>query len=257
MLESWLKNIKKWVDGQDVLDEPGQPRSRSSREDFIVAIAREIDRVLREEMFTPPGGPTYIPRQYIVFLSPDADAEWQGEKRDGLQKGLNYAISERIKELESTSKFQTDRIKIELRVDATLEKDRFRVQAIWDKDETTVRPRAQKDAEETVVRAREPLFFICVARAGQEPQKKHFHKSEITVGRGSRQIEVDLKLEGDQEVSRRHATIIKRGDGLFTITCHSPNPITLPDGRELYKDESAELRPGDKISICSFELVIG
>jgi hypothetical protein len=35
------------------------------------------------------------------------------------------------------------------------------------------------------------------------------------------------------------------------------NPIKLPGGRELHKGESAELQPGDRISICSFELVIG
>lgn len=255
MLKAWLENLRKWVDGEDAFDDPGQPSSRSKREDFIVAVAREIDRVLRQEMFTPPGGPTYIPRRYIVFLSPDVDAEWQGEKREGLERGLHYAISERIKQLVGANKFQTDTITIELRMDAALEKERFRVQAIWDNDETIVRPR--DDEEETIVKARDPLFWITVARPGQEPQKKSFYKGEITIGRGSRQIQVDLELKGDREVSRRHATLTRRDDGLFTITCHGLNPIGLPDGRELHSGESAELRPGDRISICSFELVIG
>jgi hypothetical protein len=49
---------------------------------------------MQREMFTPPGGPTYIPREYIVFLSNDDDKEWQGDKRRGLEQGLFHVLSE-------------------------------------------------------------------------------------------------------------------------------------------------------------------
>src|SRR5260370_5535133 len=140
---SWFENLRKWIDGEEDLDEQGQPRHRSKWEDFLVAIAREVEQTMLREMFTPPGGPTYIPREYIVFLSPADDADWQGEKREGLQRGLFHVLSERAKELVGTKEFQTRTFTVELRVDAGLEAGHFRVQHIWDTSspKTIVRPR--------------------------------------------------------------------------------------------------------------------
>ena len=85
-----FEGFRRWLDGEEVLDEAGQPKARSKWEDFMVAVAREIGAVMEREMFTPPGGPTYIPREYVVFLSADDDADWQGEKREGLERGLHH-----------------------------------------------------------------------------------------------------------------------------------------------------------------------
>ena len=86
--------LKKWIDGEDELEEQADAQTQQQRSrwnDFLVAIAREIEATMQREMFTPPGSPTYIPREYIVFLNPEDDAEWQGEKREGLQRGLQEA----------------------------------------------------------------------------------------------------------------------------------------------------------------------
>src|SRR5499433_3441955 len=136
--------LRKWIDGVEDLADPGKPRPRSKWEDFMVAIAREVEHTMQQEMFTPPGGPTYIPREYIVFLSPSDDADWQGEKREGLQRGLYHVLSERARELVGTKEFQTRTFTVELRVDAALEASHFRVQHIWDTSapKTIVRPGA-------------------------------------------------------------------------------------------------------------------
>jgi hypothetical protein len=42
----------------------------------------------------------------------------------------------------------------------------------------------------------------------------------------------------------------------FQITCHSANPIFLNGAQKLRKGESAVVQIGDKIGICSYELVI-
>ena len=279
-LHNWLESLRKWIDGEEDLDEQGQPRARSKWDDFLVSIAREVEDTMQRERFTPPGGPTYVPREYVVFLNPEDDAEWQGEKREGLERGLHHVLSERARELAGENQFQTRSIIVELRVDPGLDRGRFRVQHVWDTEaqKTMVKPRKRPEEnkqlqssevepveeEATIVRARqsaEPSFSLQVRRASAGAEAagatvSQFFNDEVTIGRGARQVAVDLKLEGDLEVSRKHATITKRSSGDFTITCHGANPILLEPGREVAANQTAEVKPGDKITICSYELMI-
>jgi hypothetical protein len=267
MKRKWIEGLRKWIDGEEEIEDEPQPRSKW--DDFLVSIAREVEACMRQEMFTPPGGPTYIPREYMIFLNPEDDAQWQGEKREGLERGLRHVLEERARELAGDNQFQTRTLALELRVDAALERGRFRVQHTWDSEteKTMVKPRKraerptqETDDEATIVRPRkasEPLFSISFRRAGQEGAAETiaFYKDEISIGRGSRQVAVDLKLEGDLEVSRKHATITHR-EGAFRIECHGANPVLIEASREVPAGESAEVRPGEKIAVCSYELVI-
>lgn len=281
-MRAWIENLRKWIDGEESLDEKGEPQPRSKWDDFLVAVAREIEASMKREMFTPPGGPTYVPREYIVFLSPSDDAEWQGEKREGLERGLHHVLSERAKELAGENQFQTRTLIVELRVDAGLDPTRFRVQHVWDTEaqKTMVKPRkraepapaealaatAKLDDEATIVRPRKsaepvvPTFSVQVQKKaeGSDPATadvREFFKEEITVGRGSRHSAVDLKLEGDLEVSRLHATLAKAGDE-YKVTCKGANPIVINDDREVAAGESVNIKAGDKILVCSYELCI-
>ena len=128
--KGFFEKLRQWIDGEEDLDEQGEVKLRSKWDDFLVAIAREVEAVMQRELFTPPGGPTYIPREYLVFMNPEDDAEWQGEKREGLQRGLHYVLSERAKVLAGENDFQTKTLAVELRVDAGLERNRFRVQPV-------------------------------------------------------------------------------------------------------------------------------
>jgi predicted component of type VI protein secretion system len=69
-------------------------------------------------------------------------------------------------------------------------------------------------------------------------------------------VAVDLQLEGDLEVSRKHATISKRADGVFSVTCHGANPIVVDGAREIAVKETGDVKPGERIAICSYELVL-
>jgi hypothetical protein len=279
-MPGWLETLRKWIDGEEDLDEKGEPKPRSKWDDFLVAVAREIEAAMQREMFTPPGGPTYVPREYIVFMSPADDSEWQGEKREGLERGLHHVLSERAKEIAGNNEFQTRTLTVELRVDPSLEPGRFRVQHVWDTEaqKTMVKPRkraepappvsvAEKaDDEATIVRPRKPaepavpLFSVLVSRKAPNadtapPDVRQFFKDEITIGRGARQTTVDLKLEGDLEVSRQHAVLKKNGDE-YTLTCKGANPVVINDAREVPAGESATVKPGDRITVCSYELTV-
>jgi len=232
---------------------------------------------MQREMFTPPGGPTYIPREYIVYLSAEDDKDWQGDKRRGLEQGLFHVLSERAKELSGSTQLAAKSFAVELRVDGTLNKGEFRVQAVWDETEsghTMVTPRAEVaqptfnpndtiretaeevSSEQTVVRPRVvELYSVEVWRNGVREAVVPVTKPEITIGRGSRTITVDLPLKGDPEVSRVHAVLTRENDGRYWLVAKGRNP-TLIGGREVPREERAEIVPDQKIAICNFVLRI-
>lgn len=278
-----LESIRKWIDGEsgEGLVEAADEHTRPRRiwEEFLVKIAREVEAVMQREMFTPPGGPTYIPREYIVYLSADDDKDWQGDKRRGLEQGLFHVLSERARELSGSTQLAAKSFAVELRVDGTLNKGEFRVQAVWDETEsghTMVTPRATQspsvnldqtiretresidgaDGEQTVVRPKvAELYSVEIWRNGVREAVVPISKPEITIGRGSRSINVDLPLKGDPEVSRVHAVLTRENDGRYWFVPKGRN-ATLVNGRELPREESTEVLPDQKISICTFVLRI-
>ena len=94
-----LESIRRWVDGEgsedplEAADEQAKPRP--SGKSSWVKVAREVEAAMQREMFTPPGGLTYIPREYVVYLSADDDKDWQGDKRRRLEKDCSRSIGTR------------------------------------------------------------------------------------------------------------------------------------------------------------------
>src|SRR6266567_1938229 len=285
-----IESIRKWIDGEtadDILEEAeDHAKPRRVWEEFLVKIAREVEACMQREMFTPPGGPTYIPREYIVYLSNDDDRDWQGDKRRGLEQGLFHVLSERARELAGSVQLQTKSFAIELRVDGTLNKGEFRVQPVWDETEAghtmvTVRPATTSSAaapaltstetppvdgdetgittsegEITVVRPRVvDLYSIEIWREGVRQSVVKITKPEITIGRGSRTVAVDLPLKGDPEISRVHATLTFDDQGRYWVTPKGRNP-TLISAREIPREQRTMVQPDEKIAICSYTLRI-
>lgn len=285
-----IESIRRWIDGEttdDILEEADEhARPRRVWEEFLVKVAREVEACMQREMFTPPGGPTYIPREYIVYLSNDDDKEWQGDKRRGLEQGLYHVLSERARELADSVQLQTKSFAIELRVDGTLNKGEFRVQPVWDETEAghtmvTVRPATtptgaapgastatgQGEADTatpgtpdagdiTVVRPRVvDLYSIELWREGVRQSVVKITKAEITIGRGSKSVAVDLPLKGDPEISRVHATLTFDDQGRYWLTSKGRNP-TLISGREIPRGERTIIQPDEKIGVCSYTLRI-
>lgn len=273
-LKNLITDFRKWLDGEDAVSlVPEAPPARREWEEFLVAVAREVETAMQREMFTPPGGPTYIPREYLVFLSKADDAQWQGDKREGLQRGLYHVLSERAKELMQDKEVQTKSFALELRVDGTLEKGQYRVQPVWDSTapKTEVKPRKSVvapvapavDLEETItapinenpatiVRPRAPLFVIEYGRAGETPEALPCHKTTIAIGRGAKDMQVDLRLDGDLEISRKHATLERLESGRFAIMCEGRNSLEVA-GREVAQGDRLEFNAGETIKIGIYQ----
>src|SRR5262245_50212101 len=192
-------------------------------------------------MFTPPAGPTYSPREYIVYLSAEDDKDWQGDKRRGLEQGLFHVLSERARELSGSTQLAVKSFAVELRVDGTLQKGEFRVQPLWDESEgghTMITSRAEVqsapspvnindtiretvetgESEQTVVRKKpKELYSVEVWRNGVREAVVPVVKTEITIGRGSRSVSVDLPIKGDPEVSRIHVELSRDNEGRYWL----------------------------------------
>src|SRR6185295_223163 len=206
-----------------------------------------------------------IPREYIVYLSAEDDKDWQGDKRRGLEQGLFHVLSERARELSGSTQLAVKSFAVELRVDGTLNKGEFRVQAVWDETEsghTMVTPKVDPsrlpanfnpnetirelasdtgESEQTVVRTKtSPLYSVEVWRDGVREAVVPILKNEITIGRGSRSVSVDLPIKGDPEVSRVHVVLSRDNEGRFWAVAKGRNP-TLVNGRELPRDEASEV----------------
>src|SRR5256884_2393693 len=222
-----IESIRRWIDGEttdDLLERADESaRPRRVWEEFLVKIAREVEAVMQREMITPPGGVTYIPREYIVYLSTEDDKDWQGDKRRGLEQGLFHVLSERAHELSGQTQLAAKSFAVELRVDGTLNKGEFRVQAVWDETEgghTMVTPRGDStlslsmagpaptdtatettESEQTVVRSRPTVLYqVEIWRNGVREAVVPITKNEVSIGRGSRTVTVDLPIKGDPEV---------------------------------------------------------
>lgn len=265
-----LGDFRKWLDGEDAVSLTPEPNQQLSEwDEFFVKIAREVETVMKREMFTPPGGPTYLPGEYIIYLSKEDDALWQGRKREGLEEGLRNGLSQRARELVGDKVLKTEKVALSLGIDGALNKGRVRVQAVWDDDsprtEVSVRkPKAvpaslssglEEAGEMTIVRPRMPLFSVSYTRDGGEPVVYNSFKRRVEIGRGSKDFPVDLKFEGDQEISRKQAVIEKSELGSYKIECVGRNSIEI-DGRELQPGEKVDLSPGQAVRIGVYQLKV-
>ncbi|MBI3949591.1 MAG: FHA domain-containing protein [Acidobacteria bacterium] len=272
MAGEWWKKIKDYVGHLDEdFDEIESQKPPQKWNDLLIRIAREIEQVMLAEMFEPPGEPTYIPPEYIVFLSPTDDVALTGDKRIGFLRGLRNITAERAKQIVGTGKTQTDKICVEFRVDSSLADGQFYVKASWDvqQEPTTVRvsPRRQalesldeatvvvSDDELTEIRRR-PLFHIEVSRDdGSAPTVHAIFKPEVRIGRGGKSVRVDVPLSEDREISRLHAILNQAAEG-YEIHMKGKNPMIVA-GAELQPGDSVAVRPGDLIKIGTYTLKIG
>lgn len=269
MSSEWWKRLRGFFSQLDEDFAEGPDRRPAQKwNDLLVRIAREIERVMMAEMLEPPGEPVYIPPEYIVFLGPADDAGLQGDRRVGFLRGLRNITAERAQHIVGSGQAQTDKVSVELRVDSSLEENQFYVKASWDveQDQTTILaepPRLGVESEdeathvvfddEATVVHRDPLF--CLEVWPEDSSTPHLHrlfKDEVRIGRGGRNVPVDVPLSADRQVSRLHAILRKTTEG-FEICMRGKNPM-LVAGREVGPNETVTVRPGEKIEIGMYSL---
>ncbi len=115
----------------------------------------------------------------------------------------------------------------------------------------------QESAEEmTHVQKRvTELYKLEIWRGGVRQNVVPVYQNQICIGRGSKSKPVDISLQGDPEISRRHLTFMTDGKGNFSMINEGRNPAII-NNYELQIGQQIAITPGVPISVCTYMLRI-
>jgi hypothetical protein len=99
------------------------------------------------------------------------------------------------------------------------------------------------------------LYRLEIWRGGVRQSVVPVFQNEISIGRGSKSKPVDIVLEGDPEISRRHLSLHTDGQGNFSLTSEGRNPAMI-NNYELQIGQRIQVSPGVPIAVCSYLLRI-
>ncbi len=99
------------------------------------------------------------------------------------------------------------------------------------------------------------LYRLEIWRGGVRQNVVPIYQQEISIGRGSKSKPVDIPLDGDPEISRRHISLQTDGRGSFFLTNEGRNPAMI-NNYELQIGQRINVTPGVPIAVCSYLLRI-
>ena len=116
-------------------------------------------------------------------------------------------------------------------------------------------PLSAQDVEEMtrVNSRRNELYKLEVWRSGVRQNVVPIYQKEIVIGRGSKSKPVDIPLNGDVEVSRRHLTLTVDESGKFWAVNEGKNPATI-NNYDLPSGQRVSVEPGVPVQVCSYML---
>ncbi len=99
------------------------------------------------------------------------------------------------------------------------------------------------------------LYRLEIWRGGVRQNVVPIFQTEISIGRGSKSKPVDIALDGDPEISRRHLSLHFDRQGNFAITNEGRNPAMI-NNYELQIGQKISVSAGVPIAVCSYLLRI-
>jgi len=99
------------------------------------------------------------------------------------------------------------------------------------------------------------LYRLEIWRGGVRQNVVPVYRNEISIGRGSKSKPVDIALDGDPEISRRHLSLHFDGHGNFSLTNEGRNPAMI-NNYELQIGQRISVSTGVPIAVCSYLLRI-
>jgi hypothetical protein len=212
-----------------------------------VEIARKLTREMDEHR-TISVSRTYVPNEYVVWLSPEDHERFDGVEREVIDELSAYLLEHARREKLAL----VSRPKISFRTDERLNLGEFGIQA------RLVREAAQQveqaDHGHTMVystasRSQEELHQERSGRVGRptvlaEGKRYAVPTGGATIGR-SRECDIVL---ADSNVSRKHAEIRPRGDGWTVTDLGSTNGVRV-NGRQTRPNEPHPVSSGDELDV--------
>src|SRR4051794_17886104 len=214
-----------------------------------VELARKLAKEM-EEHKTVSVSRTYVPNEYVVWLSPEDRARYEGVERDVIDELGAYLLEHARRERLA----MVSRPAIEFRTDEALALGEFGIQARTVKLGSEEAPE-QADHGHTAIystaqRKQQPLADDRAARAGRailvtEGKRHALPSNGATVGR-SRECEIVMS---DTSISRKHAELRPSPQGQWTIAdLGSTNGIRV-NGTSVPAGQAQPLAAGDHITL--------
>ncbi|MEZ5306829.1 MAG: DUF3662 domain-containing protein [Pyrinomonadaceae bacterium] len=118
-----------------------------------------------------------------------------------------------------------------------------------------VTPLAQAEEMTAVNPRRSALFMIEIWKGGVRQQVLPVFQSQVVVGRGSKSKPVDVMLQGDPEISRRHLLVVRDRTGGYSVINEGKNPAMI-NGKELPIGQRVTISAGQPVMVCSYMIRI-
>jgi hypothetical protein len=215
-----------------------------------VEIARKLTREMDEHK-TVSVSRTYVPNEYVVWLSPEDHERFDGVEREVIEELSAYLLEHARREKLAL----VSRPKIEFRTDERLRLGEFGIQARLVR-EAGGRAEAVEQADHghtmvysTASRAQEELHQERSGRVGRAVVIAEGKRYAVPPGGASigRSRECDIVL-ADTNVSRKHAEIRPRGDGWTITDLGSTNGVRV-NGRQARPNEPQPITAGDALDV--------
>ena len=98
------------------------------------------------------------------------------------------------------------------------------------------------------------LYRLEIWRGGVRQNVVPIYRNDISIGRGSKSKPVDVPLDGDPEISRRHLRLLYE-NGVYSLINEGRNPAMI-NNYELQINQRINVAPGVPIAVCSYILRI-
>jgi Protein of unknown function (DUF3662)/FHA domain len=210
-----------------------------------VEIARKLAKEM-EDNKTVSISRTYVPNQYVVWLSPDDRGQFEGYE-DGVKKELSDYLLEHARD---EGLALLTRPSVDFQTDERLGLGEFGIQAMLVRPPEEERPHAEPEPAEfghTMVYSVDREARKLEPRGGSGGRAMLVGGGRRTVLSGSRLLigrsrECDVTLD-DPNVSRRHAELRREGDSWLVSDLGSTNGVKV-NGQRV---DDYRLSPGDEI----------
>ncbi len=291
-----LKKLRIWIDGDKHLEKADEvfvqakDRKKSDSEDFLQTLSLKINEVLEDEVVRPPNGKTaYVPSLFIVFISESDEKLLPKRKREFFEQTLSALITESANESARGMELSCKQIRIEIRIDGTLNQGEIDVKAFdevlqkssnfrksldktvdWklippfpepNKPEMPVSKTIDeefskgKTIDDNTFRFK-PFYWLEVWQNGVKQTEHPIVKNEIIIGRNDINVkETHIRLQTENmKISSLHTKITRQESGEITVTGLKKMNPTILANKTLVNNESAVLVKGDTIQIYEFTL---
>jgi hypothetical protein len=212
-----------------------------------VEIARKLAKEMQENK-TVSIARTYVPNQYVVWLSPDDRSQFEGYE-DGLKKELSDYLLEHAR---GEGLALLTRPSVDFQTDERLGLGEFGIQAMLVRPPEEERPAAEPEPAEFG----HTMVYSVDREARRMDPSPGAHSRAMLVGGGKRTVlsgnrvligrsrDCDVTLD-DPNVSRRHAELRREGGAWVVSDLGSTNGVKVNGHRV----QQQPLTPGDEITV--------